>query len=139
VTRCDQRDADPGNEKSVHKTINNLSKLGAIVIHGTDGRSHVSGHASQEELLLMLHLVRPEFFVPVHGEYRMLAAHAQLAIQTGVEPGKRLSSWRTATSWSSPTSMAIRSEGRTGATSSSTAPASGHRRSGAARPQGAVE
>ena len=77
----------PGNEKSVHKTINNLSKLGAIVIHGTDGRSHVSGHASQEELLLMLNLVRPEFFVPVHGEYRMLAAHAQLAIQTGVEPG----------------------------------------------------
>jgi ribonuclease J len=77
----------PGNEKSVHKTINNLVKLGAIVIHGTDGRSHVSGHASQEELLLMLNLVRPEFFVPVHGEYRMLAAHRKLAIRTGVEPG----------------------------------------------------
>jgi ribonuclease J len=76
----------PGNEKSVHKTINNLSKLGAIVIHGTDGRSHVSGHASQEELLLMLNLVRPEFFVPVHGEYRMLAAHGKLAVRTGVEP-----------------------------------------------------
>jgi ribonuclease J len=77
----------PGNEKSVHKTINNLCKLGATVIHGTDGRSHVSGHASQEELLLMLNLVRPEFFVPVHGEYRMLAAHGQLAVQTGVEAG----------------------------------------------------
>jgi ribonuclease J len=77
----------PGNEKSVHKTINNLCKLGATVIHGTDGRSHVSGHASQEELLLMLNLVRPEFFVPVHGEYRMLAAHGELAVQTGVEPG----------------------------------------------------
>jgi ribonuclease J len=77
----------PGNEKSVHKTINNLCKLGAIVIHGTDGRSHVSGHASQEELLLMLNLVRPEFFVPVHGEYRMLFAHGKLAVQTGVEPG----------------------------------------------------
>jgi len=77
----------PGNEKSVHKTINNLCKLGAIVIHGTDGRSHVSGHASQEELLLMLNLVRPEFFVPVHGEYRMLAAHGKLAVQTGVEAG----------------------------------------------------
>ncbi len=76
----------PGNEKSVHKTINNLCKLGATVIHGTDGRSHVSGHASQEELLLMLNLVRPEFFVPVHGEYRMLAAHGRLAVQTGVEP-----------------------------------------------------
>ncbi len=77
----------PGNEKSVHKTINNLCKLGAIVIHGTDGRSHVSGHASQEELLLMLNLVRPEFFIPVHGEYRMLAKHGELAVQTGVEPG----------------------------------------------------
>jgi ribonuclease J len=76
----------PGNEKSVHKTINNLVKLGAIVIHGTDGRSHVSGHASQEELLLMLNLVRPEFLVPVHGEYRMLDAHKKLAIRTGVEP-----------------------------------------------------
>ncbi len=77
----------PGNEKSVHKTINNLVKLGATVIHGTDGRSHVSGHASQEELLLMLNLVRPEFLVPVHGEYRMLDAHKQLAVRTGVEPG----------------------------------------------------
>jgi ribonuclease J len=77
----------PGNEKSVHKTINNLCKLGATVIHGTDGRSHVSGHASQEELLLMLNLVRPEFFVPVHGEYRMLAQHGRLAVQTGVEAG----------------------------------------------------
>ncbi len=77
----------PGNEKSVHKTINNLCRLGATVIHGTDGRSHVSGHASQEELLLMLNLVRPEFLVPVHGEYRMLAAHKALAVETGVEAG----------------------------------------------------
>ena len=76
----------PGNEKSVSKTINNLCKLGAHVIHGTDGKSHVSGHASQEELLLMLNLVRPEFFVPVHGEYRMLAQHGRLAVQTGVDP-----------------------------------------------------
>jgi ribonuclease J len=75
----------PGNEKSVHKTINNLCKLGAIVVHGTDGRSHVSGHASQEELLLMLNLIRPEFLVPVHGEYRMLDAHKKLAVRTGVE------------------------------------------------------
>ena len=74
----------PGNEKSVYKTINNLYKLGATVIHGTDGRSHVSGHASQEELLLMLNLVRPEYFVPVHGEYRMLVTHGRLATQTGV-------------------------------------------------------
>jgi ribonuclease J len=75
----------PGNEKSVYKTINNLYKLGATVIHGTDGRSHVSGHASQEELLLMLNLVRPEFFMPIHGEYRMLVQHGRLAVQTGVE------------------------------------------------------
>ncbi|MEO6913322.1 MAG: ribonuclease J, partial [Candidatus Baltobacteraceae bacterium] len=74
----------PGNEKSVYKTINNLYKLGATVIHGTDGKSHVSGHASQEELLLMLNLVRPEFFIPVHGEYRMLVHHGKLATQTGV-------------------------------------------------------
>ena len=77
----------PGNEKSVYKTINNLCKLGAIVIHGTDGRSHVSGHASQEELLLMLNLIHPEFFVPVHGEYRMLVQHGNLATETGVERG----------------------------------------------------
>lgn len=75
----------PGNEKGVYKTINNLCRLGATVVHGTDGRSHVSGHASQEELLLMLNLVRPEFFVPVHGEYRMLAQHGKLATRTGVD------------------------------------------------------
>jgi ribonuclease J len=76
----------PGNEKGVYKTINNLCRLGATVVHGTDGRSHVSGHASQEELLLMLNLVRPEFFVPVHGEYRMLVQHGKLAVRTGVDP-----------------------------------------------------
>jgi ribonuclease J len=75
----------PGNEKGVYKTINNLYRLGASVVHGTDGRSHVSGHASQEELLLMLNLVRPEFFVPVHGEYRMLVQHGKLATRTGVD------------------------------------------------------
>ncbi|HEY8312628.1 MAG TPA: ribonuclease J [Candidatus Baltobacteraceae bacterium] len=76
----------PGNEKSVYKTINNLYRLGATVVHGTDGRSHVSGHGSQEELLLMLNLVRPEFFIPVHGEYRMLVHHGKLAVSTGVDP-----------------------------------------------------
>ena len=76
----------PGNEKSVAKTINNLYRLGATVIHGSSGQAHVSGHASQEELLLMLNLVQPEFFIPVHGEYRMLVTHGGLAQQTGV-PG----------------------------------------------------
>ncbi len=75
----------PGNEKSVSKTINNLYRLGATVIHGTaQGTAHVSGHASQEELLLMLNLVRPKHFIPVHGEYRMLVTHAGLAQKTGV-------------------------------------------------------
>ncbi|GAC1405541.1 MAG: ribonuclease J [Candidatus Velthaea sp.] len=74
----------PGNEKSVSKTINNLYRLGATVIHGSAGNAHVSGHASQEELLLMLNLVRPDYFVPVHGEYRMLVTHGRLAQQTGV-------------------------------------------------------
>jgi ribonuclease J len=74
----------PGNEKSVAKTINNLYRLGANVIHGSSGNAHVSGHASQEELLLMLNLVRPEYFIPVHGEYRMLVTHGRLAQQTGV-------------------------------------------------------
>ncbi len=75
----------PGNEKNVAKTINNLYRLGATVIHGSSGNAHVSGHASQEELLLMLNLVRPKYFVPIHGEYRMLVTHGRLAEKTGVE------------------------------------------------------
>ncbi len=74
----------PGNEKAVSRTINNLYRLGAHVIHGSSGNAHVSGHASQEELLLMLNLVRPRYFIPVHGEYRMLVTHGRLATQTGV-------------------------------------------------------
>jgi ribonuclease J len=74
----------PGNEKSVAKTINNLYRIGAHVIHGSSGNAHVSGHASQEELLLMLNLVRPKYFIPIHGEYRMLVTHGHLAQQTGV-------------------------------------------------------
>jgi len=74
----------PGNEKSVAKTINNLYRIGAHVIHGWSGNAHVSGHASQEELLLMLNLVRPKYFIPIHGEYRMLVTHGHLATQAGV-------------------------------------------------------
>jgi ribonuclease J len=81
----------PGNEKSVSRTINNLYRLGATVIHGTSGvQAHVSGHASQEELLLMFNLVRPSYFIPIHGEYRMLVTHGELARKTGVEPEKVL-------------------------------------------------
>jgi ribonuclease J len=75
----------PGNEKSVSRTINNLYRLGATVISGSTAvQAHVSGHASQEELLLMLNLIRPTYFVPVHGEFRMLVTHAELACRTGV-------------------------------------------------------
>jgi len=74
----------PGNEKLVAKTINQLFYLGAEVIHESVSGIHVSGHASQEELKLMINLVRPKFFVPVHGEYRHLVKHAKLAVQMGI-------------------------------------------------------
>lgn len=74
----------PGNEKAVTRTIDNLFKLGADVVHSSRQGVHVSGHASQEELKLMLTLVRPKFFLPVHGEYRMLVSHARLAQSLGV-------------------------------------------------------
>lgn len=76
----------PGNEKMVYRTINNLFKQGAEVIYESFSGVHVSGHASQEELKLMLNLVKPKFFIPVHGEYRHLIKHAQLAREVGVPP-----------------------------------------------------
>jgi len=75
----------PGNEKLVTRTIDNLFRRGAEVIYEHDTRVHVSGHASQEELKLMLNLVRPKFFMPVHGEYRHLVKHTQIAETLGVE------------------------------------------------------
>ncbi len=75
----------PGNEKLVARTINHLFKLGAKVIYESDSGIHVSGHASQEEQKLMLNLVRPKFFVPVHGEYRHLVQHAHLAVEVGID------------------------------------------------------
>lgn len=74
----------PGNETGVGRTIDNLMKLGATVIAGRDKRMHVSGHASQEELKIMLSLIKPKYFIPVHGEYRMLRKHGELAVQMGV-------------------------------------------------------
>lgn len=76
--------AIPGNEKLVAKTINHLFKQGANVIYDAITGVHVSGHARQEELKIMLNLVRPQFFVPVHGEYRHLVQHARLAQEMGV-------------------------------------------------------
>lgn len=75
----------PGNETGVGRTIDNLMKLGANVIAGRDKKIHVSGHASQEELKIMLDLIRPKYFIPVHGEYRMLKQHGDLAVMMGVE------------------------------------------------------
>ncbi len=74
----------PGNEKAVSRVINRLTKAGAIVVHKGTADVHVSGHASGEELKLMLNLAQPEFFMPVHGETRHLAAHARLAEAVGI-------------------------------------------------------
>jgi ribonuclease J len=79
----------PGNELRVHDSINHLARLGAEVLHQEIAPVHVSGHACSEELRTLLSLVRPRAVMPVHGEYRMLAAHAQLARDAGV-PEERI-------------------------------------------------
>lgn len=77
----------PGNEKYVGRTIDELFRLGAEVIYsGSNSGVHVSGHGSQEELKLMLNLMRPKYFIPIHGEYRMLRKHSLLGQSVGVEP-----------------------------------------------------
>lgn len=75
----------PGNETAVSKVISNLIRRGATVIHGRNSHVHVSGHAARDELLTFLNIVRPSAFVPIHGEYRHLDAHAQLARIMGVK------------------------------------------------------
>ncbi len=74
----------PGNELRVHDSINQLARAGAEVLHEEIAPVHVSGHACQEELRTMLSLLRPRHVMPIHGEYRMLAAHAKLAREAGV-------------------------------------------------------
>jgi len=74
----------PGNETAVSRVINNLTRLGARVVHKGNALVHVSGHAPAGELLYVLNLVRPSNFMPIHGEWRHLKAHADLAEQTGV-------------------------------------------------------
>ncbi len=76
----------PGNEKSISRTIDQLFRIGAHVIYQSVSGVHVSGHGSQEELKLMLNFIRPKYFMPVHGEFRMQNRHAQLAEATGVNP-----------------------------------------------------
>ena len=79
----------PGNEKPVARVINQLYRCGANVIYGQLGEVHVSGHASQEELKLMLAMAKPRYFMPVHGEAQHLRAHAELGVQMGV-PAERV-------------------------------------------------
>ncbi len=74
----------PGNEESVYRTINRLFRRGANVIYERVAPVHVSGHASQEEMKLLIHLVKPKYFIPMHGELRHLRMHAQIAMQLGI-------------------------------------------------------
>ncbi len=76
--------AIPGNEVSVMATVNRLLKSGASVIYGEGSGVHVSGHAAREDLRMMINLLRPQYFVPVHGEYRHQYYHAQLARESGL-------------------------------------------------------
>ena len=76
----------PGNEKSIFRVIDHLCRRDADVIYddGASGLIHVSGHASQEEQRLMINLLRPKFFIPIHGDYRHLKKHAEIAQSLGV-------------------------------------------------------
>ncbi len=76
----------PGNELTVSRLVDNLFRHGARVIYERSRGIHVSGHANREELKVLLNLVKPRFFLPVHGEYRMLFKHAQLAQEVGMSP-----------------------------------------------------
>lgn len=76
--------AIPGNEEVIYRTINQIYRRGANVLYERIANVHVSGHASQEEMKLMINLVRPKYLVPVHGELRHLKQHAQLAMQLGI-------------------------------------------------------
>jgi ribonuclease J len=74
----------PGNEESVYRTVNRLFRRGAKVIYENIAPVHVSGHASQEEMKLLLHLVKPKYFIPIHGELRQLHQHAEIARMVGI-------------------------------------------------------
>ncbi len=78
----------PGNEKAIGRVMNHVARRGAEVVHQGTRHVHVSGHGSEEELKLMISLIRPRFFVPIHGEYRQLARHARVAAR--VSAGTRV-------------------------------------------------
>ncbi len=80
----------PGNERMVYTVINSLMRMGTEVYYEQDEDLHVSGHASQEELKLMISLTKPKFFMPIHGEYRHLRAHARIAESLGIKPARIL-------------------------------------------------
>jgi ribonuclease J len=75
----------PGNEEPVYRAINRLMEQGAEVVYEDIMPVHVSGHASQEEIKLLLHLVKPRYLIPVHGELRMLKQHKRLALELGMD------------------------------------------------------
>jgi len=79
----------PGNERAITAIINNLYRMGAEVVYEKVSHIHSSGHAYKEELKLLLNLIKPEYFMPIHGEYRHLVKHTQLAMETGI-PSDRL-------------------------------------------------
>src|SRR3954465_2219457 len=78
----------PGNETSVYRVINQLSRAGAFVVHKDVAKVHVSGHSPAGELLYLLNVVKPSNFMPVHGEWRHLRAHARLGVESGVAPDR---------------------------------------------------
>lgn len=80
----------PGNERAIYGIINSLYRKGAKVLYEPLAQVHVSGHANREELKLMIRLTRPEYFVPIHGEFRHLVQHRDLAMEVGVSPDKAL-------------------------------------------------
>ncbi|MGO8944215.1 MAG: ribonuclease J [Syntrophobacteraceae bacterium] len=80
----------PGNERTIHNIINHLCRNGADVIHEQVKDIHVSGHAYQEELKILINMVQPRYFIPIHGEYRHLMKHRQLAMSLGMSPANCL-------------------------------------------------
>lgn len=80
--------AIPGNEEMINRTLNNLFRAGAIVYYDQLMDVHVSGHASREEQKLMINLLHPQYFIPIHGEYRHLVLHARLAQSIGIPPDR---------------------------------------------------
>ena len=76
----------PGNERAVANVVNALSAKGARVVYGREAKVHVSGHACKEEQRMLLNIVKPKFFLPAHGEYRMLVLHGNLGVECGVDP-----------------------------------------------------